>query len=73
MFGSFTVLTFAVHDKSVKEDTQLTSRLYTINLLLDYCKNMTKNIIPILQRKVNAKQNGFNLMEITNVKIYAAK
>jgi len=27
VFGSFTVLTFAVHDKSVKEDTQLTSRL----------------------------------------------
>jgi len=34
---------------------------------------MTKNIILIFQRKVNAKQNVFNLMEITNVKIYAAK
>jgi len=32
---------------------------------------MTKNIIPVLQRKVNAKQNVFNLMEITNVTIYA--
>jgi len=42
-------------------------------LLLDYCKNMTKNIILTFQRKVNAKQNVSNLMEITNVKIYAAK
>jgi len=34
---------------------------------------MTKNIILTFQRKVNAKQNVSNLMEITNVKIYAAK
>jgi len=34
---------------------------------------MTKNIILTFQRKVNAKQNVSNLMEIINVKIYAAK
>jgi len=33
VFGSFTVLTFAVHDKSVKEDTQLTKQIINYKLV----------------------------------------